>query len=199
MYLIDRRAVSLTETDLPALILDALYYVFEQYRTEVSLLNTNAEVIRVDHLLLKGPNTYSLHDTIAVSVTVNVGTKTSNATLADRNVTQYHSVHNVISTNITEVFSVVRQFEDIVIALNQDLIAVQPIQDRQALAIDHNITQVIDLIVGPNSFVPTLHHIFVHFVCIVPGTHRRAIVVGELTNVLVTKVRVAGQKNCWHE
>ncbi len=59
------------------------------------------------NLLLEGPDTRSLHNTIAVSVTVNVSTETSDATLAHRNVTKDHTIQNVIATNVAEVLHII--------------------------------------------------------------------------------------------
>ena len=64
--------------------LDLFDYIFEQNRPKVSVFDTNTMVARVDHFLLERTETHSLHNTIAVRVSMYVATETSKTIFTDR-------------------------------------------------------------------------------------------------------------------
>ena len=100
----------------------------------------------------------------------------------------------VTATDVMEVGSVISQFEDVVVAPNQDLLAVQPGHDRQGFFCVGNITQVVHLVDRFDDSVPSVHHRLVHFGCIIPGTNPGAIPIQEFADALLTEVRVAYPK-----
>jgi hypothetical protein len=122
---------------------------------------------------------------------MNVGTETTKVISVHGNVTEDTTIHHMICTNISKVRKVVLKFKDIMVAFDQDLIAVQPSKSLKGFAIDYNITEVINFVVGLYSFVPTLDHFFVHFLRGIPRTElSHAVGAHELADAEVTKMGI---------
>ena len=51
------------------------------------------------------------------------------------------------------------------IATYQHLVAVEPTQYMQEPSVDHNIAQMVDLVVRAHTVVPGPDHELVHFLC----------------------------------
>jgi hypothetical protein len=135
-----------------------------------------------------------------MQVTVNVNPKTAQGLGMDWDMTQDHSVHHMVCSQLTEVFTILNIWKDVVVATDQHLVPVQAMQRFQSLAVDNNVTQVVHLVSGTHTVVPTADHFLVHLVRISPWTqfHLRIIWVCEATDPSVSEVCVADQKYCWH-
>jgi hypothetical protein len=79
-----------------------------------------------------------------------------------------HAVHDMIRTEFTEVFTIVSVPEDVVVTTDKDLIPVEPAHDTETFTVHDHVTQVINLVRGPDLFVPGLDHGFVHLIGISP-------------------------------
>jgi hypothetical protein len=97
----------------------------------------------------------------------------------------------MVSPEFTEVLTILHIWKDVVVTANENFVTVEAGQSFQGLSVDHNITQVIDLVVGSNTIVPGLNHSFVHLLGISPRTQLcNTVVACEAANTCVTKVRV---------
>jgi hypothetical protein len=74
----------------------------------------------------------------------------------------------MIRTELTEMFTIVSVPEDVVITTDKNFVPVQPTHDRKTFTVDNNVTQVVNLVRGLDSFVPGLDHGFVHLIRISP-------------------------------
>jgi hypothetical protein len=105
----------------------------------------------------------------------------------------------MVCTKFTEVLSVLIVTEDVMIAADKNLVAIETPHDTQGLAIDHYIAQVIYFVARAYSIVPTPNHFFIHFGCGVPGPKLGlTVTTHEMTDTVVSKVRVTHKKYCWH-
>ena len=79
------------------------------------------------------------------------------------------------------------------VTTDQHFVPVQAMQRFQSLTIDNNIAQMVHLVSGTHTVVPSTNHFFIHFVGIVPGTqlYSGIIWVCEATDTGVSKVCVA--------
>jgi hypothetical protein len=97
----------------------------------------------------------------------------------------------MIGSQLTKVFTILVISKDVVVATDQHFITVQATHGFQSSAVDDNIAQMIDFIIGTHTVVPPTDHLFVHFVGVVPGTQfGNPIVACEATYTRVAKVRV---------
>jgi hypothetical protein len=124
-------------------------------------------------------------------VTVDVDTKTTKAGFMQWDMTQNHSVENMVCTKFTKVLSILVIPKDVMVAADKNLVAVETPHDTQGLTIDYHIAQVIYFVARAYSVVPTSNHFFVHFLCGVPGP-KLGLTVGshEMTDTIVPKMGI---------
>lgn len=125
-------SIAVTETNGTSLVPDALLHFVPADGFIVDLFHADTDIARIYHSRIIG------HPTI-VQVTMYVGAKPVQRRGMQGHVAQDHAIDHVIGPDVPEVSRVVLELEDVVIALDQDLVAVEPAQRGQALAIDHHI------------------------------------------------------------
>ena len=132
------------------------------------------------------------HHSLIVEVAMYVAAKAGEARFVHRHMAQYHTVHDMVGSDLAEMPFVILEFEYVMVAFDQDLVTVETMQELEALPVDHDISEVIYFVAGFDSFVPALHHDLVHLF----GTRERAqwCAIRSLeyrAGLFVTKVRVA--------
>ena len=132
-------------------------------------------------------------------MTVDVSSDSFQTSGVNRNMTQKNPVQPMVRADVLEERSVVIQWEDIVVTLDEYLLAVQSTQDESDLSIDENVPKMIDLIVGTDDLVPVLNHLFVTIVYRLElMTDSVSGLVQKLVHIDVTKMRVGNQKDIRH-
>ena len=161
-------------------------------RGVVDALHTNTEVPRIGLI--------SSHDEIAVGMSVNISGApvVRHGVRMNWDVGQDEIAQLVTTTYVVEVGSVISQFEDVVVAPNQDFLAIQPGHDRQGFPCDGNITQVIYLVARFDDSVPSVHHRLVHLGGVIPRAYLGTIPIQEMADALLSEMRVADEENVGH-
>ena len=161
--------ITVLKTDLATFCFNPFDDIFKQDRSKVGMLYAHTMVSNVNDVgdLAIEPGH---HNTIGMCVTMDVDTKSTQAFCVNRNMTQDHAIHHMVSTQFTEVLTIVSVPEDIMVSPDQDLVTVEPAHYAQGFAVDHNITQVINFVRRPYTLVPGLDHELIHFLGCVPRT-----------------------------
>lgn len=123
-----------------------------------------------------------------VQMPMNISREPFHLLRMDWHVTQNELVQHVVGANVLEKRRVAVQVENIVIALDQHLAPVQPVQNETVPTIDEHIAEMVHLVVGPNHVVPVLDERVVHLLHIIPRPQLGAIGAAELANVRVTEM-----------
>jgi hypothetical protein len=77
------------------------------------------------------------------------------------------------------------------VAADKNLVTIKAPHDAKALAIDHNIAQVVYFVARSNSIVPTLDHFLIHFLGSIPrAKFRLAVSAHKVTDTLVAEVGI---------
>ena len=195
-YLHHHSTVAVAETHSTTLLGDPFHGIFKQDGSIVRVLNASTPVTGVDRVaILDLPSACIdpawLGDSLVVQVDRYVATKSSEAAFMHRHMAEDHAVHDMVGTDLAEMPGVVFQLEDVVVALDQDLVPIETIKYAEALAVYDHIAEVIYFVLGAHTFIPARHHDLVHLFGRGEGSERRAI--GSFkygTGFFVTKVCV---------
>jgi hypothetical protein len=96
-------------------------------------------------------------------VPVYVDTKTSQAGLVYRNVTQDHAIHDMVCPELTKVPTILVIAEDVMVSADKNLVTIKPTKGSKSSTVDHNITQEIYFIIGLYTLVIDFNKVLVHF------------------------------------
>lgn len=162
------------------------------------MLDADAQVTRVDCTSMR--SVMKPHDAISVGVTMNVCAEPAKTLLVHRYVAHDHAVQDVVRANVTKVSSVVPDPEDVVVALDQHLVAVQAAQCIQVSASYRDVAQVIDFVARTYAIVPPTHHLLVHLLGATEGTQGSTILsLKDRTGLLVTEVSIGHHPDLRHD
>ena len=113
--------------------------------------------------------------------------------------TQNHSVHHMVCSQLTKVLAVLHIRKDVVVTADQYLVTVQAGQCGQCTSVDHNVTQMVHLVSGLDLCVPLCNHVLVHLLWSGVGSQLcDTVVASKLAHAHVTKVSITYQKYTRH-
>ena len=180
----------------PTLLLDAPLNILKQYRSVVGVFHTGTPISGIDlFTVLELSSTHidfpCPHHALVVEMTMDVAAKTREAGFVHRNMTHDHAVHDMVRTDLAEVPGVVFHFENVVIAFDQYLVAVETLEYAEALPVYDHVAEMIYLVLGQHTLIPALHHDLVHLFRRREWAQRRAIrSLEHRASFLVTKMSV---------
>ena len=105
-------------------------------------------------------------------------------------VAEDHVVQHSDAVDLFIVFHVFGSMEDVVVAADQTLLAIETSEQGEVPAIDHAITKIIHLVIWTHYAVPVGDDSSIHLIRIIPRSHFGAICSQELANIGVTKVEI---------
>ena len=76
----------------------------------------------------------------------------------------------VVCPNIPKEWRVGTQIKDVMVALDQHLVAVQPIKNKAGFLVDEHISKMVHFIVWTNHAVPVLDKHMIHLCNVIPRT-----------------------------
>lgn len=128
-----------------------LTHNMKRNRPVIRMLHTNAQVAPIRNV-------------IRVEVTMHICLETlCNAIRVQWDVRENHIIQYTHTINLIEVSEEIACTEDIMIAADKTLLTIQSAENVKVLSSNDDITEMIDLIVRSNDFIPTLNHLLVHF------------------------------------
>jgi hypothetical protein len=97
----------------------------------------------------------------------------------------------MIGPELTEVLPIFVIPEDVVVAADEHFVTVEASKTFESFSVYDHIAEMINLIRGLDSLVPSLDHGFVHFLDIVPRSKfGNTVVASESANASVSKMCV---------
>jgi hypothetical protein len=130
---------------------------------------------------------------------MDVNAESTKAGFMQRDMTENHSVHNVVCTKFTEVLSILVIPEDVMVATDKNLVPIETTHDAKCSAIDYYIAKMVNFVAWSNSIVPPTNHFFIHFLGSIPGAKfRLAVSAHKVTDTVVSKMGITNQKCSWH-